>query len=245
MSRYRPAPELWTRAAIPVVRSIAAVTSRPDYRHRTGLPLDGGVILATNHLSHLDPVLLARFAIELGRIPRFLAKHSLFDVPVFGTLLRGARQIPVYRNQERATDALTAAVAALRAGELVVIYPEGTITTDPDRWPMLARTGVARLALAAEVPVIPVAHWGAQFVAGPGLRFRPRRHFAVSAGPALDLPAMSAGMSAAMPEGPRLRALTDAVMSRIRDQLGELRDDTPPALVWDPRSGHRATSAAA
>jgi len=227
------------------VRSVAAIASRPDYRHRTALPLRGGVILATNHLAHLDPVLLARFVLELGRIPRFLAKHTLFDVPVFGTLLRGARQIPVYRNQEKAADALSAAVAALRAGELVLIYPEGTITTDPDRWPMLARTGVARLALAAEVPVIPVAHWGAQFVIGPGLHLRPRRRFAVSAGPALDLVAISAGMPATMPEGTRLRALTDAVMQRIRDQLAELRDETPPPLVWDPRSGQRATPAAA
>jgi 1-acyl-sn-glycerol-3-phosphate acyltransferase len=237
VARYRPTPEPWTRAAIPVVRGLAAVLSRPEYRGRTGLPMDTGLILAANHHSNLDPVLLARFTLELGRIPRFLAKNTLFDVPVLGTLLRGARQIPVYRHQENAAAALEPAVDALRRGELVIIYPEGTITRDPQRWPMVAYTGVARLALAAQVPVLPVAQWGAQEIVGRGWRVRPRRMYSVLAGEVLDLPAMRGRGGA--PDAAALRSLTATVMERIRDQLVVLRGEPAPELVWDPRQGTR------
>lgn len=238
MSRYRPAPEPWTRAAIPLVRAIAGVTGIPDYRGRAHLQTDGGVILAANHIANLDPVLLARFVLELGRIPRFLAKAELFETPVLRDLLRGARQIPVYRERANAADALRDAIAAVRDGELVVIYPEGTFTTDPQCWPMLARTGVARLALAADAPVVPVAQWGAQAVFGPGLRMRPRRLYSVLAGPPLDVAAYRGG-GPATPQ--TLQTVTASVMGRIRDQLAELRGEAPPPRVWDPKRGARTS----
>lgn len=237
MSRYRPAPEPWTRAAIPLVRAIAGATGIPDYRGRAHLQNDGGVILAANHIANLDPVLLARFVLELGRIPRFLAKAELFDVPVLRDLLRGARQIPVYRDRANAADALRDAIAAVRDGELVVIYPEGTFTTDPQCWPMLARTGVARLALATGAPLVPVAQWGAQAVFGPGLRVRPRRLYSVSAGPPLEIGAPGNGP----PDAETLQALTASLMSRIRDQLADLRGEPAPPRVWDPRTGGRTS----
>jgi 1-acyl-sn-glycerol-3-phosphate acyltransferase len=195
------------------------------------------VILAANHNANLDPVLLARFVLELGRIPRFLAKHQLFETPVLGSLLRGARQIPVHRYRENAADALADAIAALRNGELVVIYPEGTTTSDPDGWPMLARTGVARLALAADAPVVPMAQWGAQQVLGPGVRVRPRRRYSVLVGPALDLSPWRA--AASVPTTEALQSITSLVMSSIRDQLAELRAEPAPRLVWDPAAGAR------
>jgi 1-acyl-sn-glycerol-3-phosphate acyltransferase len=229
VSRYWPEPEPWTRVAIPLVRGIARVTSRPDYRGRAafpnGSPQPGGLLLAANHLSNLDPVLLARFVLERGRIPRFLAKHQLFDAPVVGAVLKGARQIPVFRYQENAADALAAAVDALRAGELVVIYPEGTFTTDPQGWPMLARTGVARLALQANVPVVPVAQWRAG-----------RRH-SVLVGPALDMRPWQEVRTT--PSAEALHSVTSAVMGRIREQLAELRGEPPPTRVWDPRQRAR------
>jgi 1-acyl-sn-glycerol-3-phosphate acyltransferase len=228
---YRPTPEPWTRVAIPIVRALAGVTSRPDYRGRENLPRTGGLLLVANHIANLDPVLLARFVLGLGRIPRFLAKEQLFEKPVLGTLLRGARQIPVHRYRENAAEALSDAVVALRDGELVIIYPEGTFTTDPQGWPMRARNGVARLALAAEVPVVPVAQWGAQTVFGPGLRVRLRRRYSVLAGPAVDISPWSSGTS---PSGQALTALTDHVMTRIRAQLAEIRGVPAPAGVWDP-----------
>ena len=90
----------------------------------------------------MRPPFLAEL-LDAGRIPRFLAKEQLFEKPVLGDLLRGARQIPVHRYRENAAEALSDAVVALRRAELVIIYPEGTITTDPQGWPMAARNGVA------------------------------------------------------------------------------------------------------
>jgi 1-acyl-sn-glycerol-3-phosphate acyltransferase len=211
--------------AIPLVRGIARVASVPDYRGRSALPPRGGVVLAANHISNLDPVLLARFVLELGRIPRFLAKHQLFDTPAVGRVLRGARQIPVYRDSENAADALSAAVEALRAGELVVLYPEGTFTTDPQGWPMLARNGVARLALQAAVPVLPVAQWSQG------------RRYSVLVGEPLELTPWQEVRTT--PSAEALRAVTGDVMGRIRAQLAELRGETPPARVWDPRQRAR------
>lgn len=201
------------------------MTSRPDYRGRSAVPAAGGVVLAVNHISNLDPVLLARFVLELGRIPRFLAKNQLFDTPVVGTVLRGARQIPVFRNTENAAAALAAAIDALRAGELVVIYPEGTITTDPQGWPMLARNGVARLALQAQVPVVPVAQWHV------------RRRYSVLAGQPLDATPWQEVRTT--PSAEALGEVTTTVMKRLRDQLAELRGETPPTRVWDPRQRAR------
>ena len=225
--------------AIPLVRGIAALASRPDYQVRgaalasqpAGRP--GGLLLAANHVSSLDPVLLARFVLEFGRIPRFLAKHQLFERPLLGTVLGGAGQIPVYRHRGNAADALAAAVTALRMGDLVVIYPEGTTTRAPDLWPMQARNGVARLALTADVPVVPVAHWGAHLVVGPGLRLRPRQPYSVLAGPALDLSAWRAERG--RPSAAALQAVTELVMARIREQLADLRSEEAPSEVWDPR----------
>jgi 1-acyl-sn-glycerol-3-phosphate acyltransferase len=202
------------------------------------------VILAVNHLANIDPVLLARFVLERGRIPRFLAKSELFGTPVLRTVLRGAGQIAVYRERDNAADALRDAVVALRQGELVVIYPEGTLTTDPDWWPMLARTGVARLALAADVPVVPVAQWGAHRVLGPGPWVRPRRLYSVLVGPPVDLATVRASHRTSdkgRPSVPTLQTVTTAVMSRIRDQLGELRGEPAPPRVWDPRTGQRSS----
>ena len=124
------------------------------------IPKRGGVILAFNHIAFLDPF-AAAYAVHLaGRRPRFLAKAELFDDKRVAWILKGAGQIPVRRGTAQAPMALDDAVAALKRGEVVVIFPEGTITDDPDLHPMEPKTGLARLALAAEVPVIPCALWG-------------------------------------------------------------------------------------
>ena len=124
------------------------------------IPKHGGVILAFNHIAFLDPF-AAAYAVHLaGRRPRFLAKAELFDDKRVSWILKGAGQIPVRRGTAQAPMALDDAVAALRRGEAVVIFPEGTITDDPDLHPMEPKTGMARLALASGVPVIPCALWG-------------------------------------------------------------------------------------
>jgi 1-acyl-sn-glycerol-3-phosphate acyltransferase len=123
------------------------------------IPARGPVILASNHVSYLDPLTLAYVANQQGRRVRFLAKEELFDKRGLGSLLRAAHQIPVARGKADAADALSAAVAALAAGECVAVFPEGTISLDLE--PMRGKSGTARLALQRpDVPVVPVGLWG-------------------------------------------------------------------------------------
>jgi 1-acyl-sn-glycerol-3-phosphate acyltransferase len=122
------------------------------------IPASGPVILASNHVSYLDPLTLAWVADRRGRHVRYLAKAELFDKPVLGSLLRAAHQIPVRRGRADAADALTAAVDALGRGECIGVFPEGTISEDLE--PMIAKSGTARLARRAEVAITPVGLWG-------------------------------------------------------------------------------------
>jgi 1-acyl-sn-glycerol-3-phosphate acyltransferase len=122
------------------------------------IPSQGPVILASNHISYLDPLTLAYVADRRGRRLRFLAKAELFDKRGLGALLRAAHQIPVQRGTSNAVHALDAAVDALRRGECVAVFPEGTISLDLE--PMAGKSGTARLARAAGVPVTPVGLWG-------------------------------------------------------------------------------------
>jgi len=144
------------------------------------LPRHGGALLVMNHVSHLDPVFDAILVHNNDRVPRFMAKASLWKVPVLGKVLVGAGQVPVYRGGDAreslraAKESLEVANKGLEQGKLLVIYPEGTITKDPDGWPMAPRTGVARLALASDVPVIPAARWGTREIYdGYSKKFRP------------------------------------------------------------------------
>src|SRR5829696_6477027 len=148
-------------AAILVVYPIASLMFRLRYRHAERIPPTGPVLLVANHVSVLDPLSCARLVFDHGRMPHFLAKESVFK-GLAGTILRSAGQIPVYRYSSDAVGALSAAQDDLAAGNVVVIYPEGSVTRDPDWWPMEARTGAARLALTTDAVVLPVAQWGPQ-----------------------------------------------------------------------------------
>ena len=188
----------------------------------------GPVLVVANHISYLDPVYSAVFVHRGRRVPRFLAKHSLWSVPVLGRAMAGSGQIPVYRGSADAQHSLSAGIEALRDGKVVVIYPEGTITRDPAGWPMHSRTGVARLALSAETPVVPMVHWGTRDVYDHyGKRFRPfpRKPVVVRAGDPIDMSAYRARpMDAAL-----LREVTDELMGAVRDLLAEVRDEPAPA----------------
>jgi 1-acyl-sn-glycerol-3-phosphate acyltransferase len=160
-----------------------------------------------------------------GRPPRFLAKDSLFRVPVVGWILRHAGQIPVVRGTRDAAAAVEAAVDAARSGECVIVYPEGTITKDPDLWPMAAKTGAARIALTAGVPVIPMAHWGAQDVMGPyrkEFKAFPRKTMHVLIGAPVDLDDLRTDGE---PDAEALREATDRVMSAITALLRDVRKE--------------------
>jgi 1-acyl-sn-glycerol-3-phosphate acyltransferase len=128
------------------------------------IPREGPAILAFNHISYLDPFASANLVDMAGRRPRYLAKSELFEDKRIAWILKGAKQIEVRRGTRQAPMALDHAVDALRSGEIVVVFPEGTISTDPDLRPLPAKTGTARLALASGAPLIPCALWGTQNV---------------------------------------------------------------------------------
>jgi 1-acyl-sn-glycerol-3-phosphate acyltransferase len=192
------------------------------------------VIIAINHISHVDTVVMARFVWQSGRVPRFMVKANMFGKPGIGQIMRGAGQIPVHRGTTDAANSLRAAVTALENGEAVVIYPEGTITRDPDQWPMQGKTGIARLVLLSpDTPVIPVGQWGSQ----QRKKFSPLRPFRrpvaeASVGPPLDL----TRFRGAEPTAETLRTITDTIMSAIRDEVATLRGlPAPTEFTVPPR----------
>jgi 1-acyl-sn-glycerol-3-phosphate acyltransferase len=137
------------------------------------LPKEGPALVAANHISFFDPLALAYTIHKHGRRPRFLAKGSLFKAPFVGWVLRTAKQISVARGTESARSSLEEAEGALRAGEFVVIFPEGTTTIADDLAPAEGKTGVARVALGTGLPVIPCATWGGQWVWSYHKGFKP------------------------------------------------------------------------
>jgi 1-acyl-sn-glycerol-3-phosphate acyltransferase len=224
----------WYRLVVVVAQPALRLTTIRDWRDQERIPQSGGFILAANHVSYVDPMALGLYVLDAGRVPKYLAKASLFEKPLIKHVFIGAKQIPVYRGTADASNALSAAVDAVQAGECVLIYPEGSATRDPDGWPMKARTGVARLALMTGAPVVPVAQWGPQNLWRYKEKFPrpfPRKKVQILAGPPVDLSAyLGEPMTAEV-----LREVTDLIMARITDLLVDLRGGRPPAVAYDPR----------
>jgi 1-acyl-sn-glycerol-3-phosphate acyltransferase len=220
-------------AASVIKPTLLAATSR-TWIDGTRIPAEGGCIVVANHLSHADPLMTAHFVYDHGRIPRYLAKSGLFRTRFVSTVLTSARQIPVERLTRNAIGAYDAAVRAVDEGECVVVYPEGTLTRDPDLWPMTGKSGAARIALATGAPVIPVGHWGAQDVLAPYARtphLFPRKHVVMKAGPPVPIEDLRARpLSAEV-----VHETTERIMSAITDIVAELRGEQPPAVRFDPR----------
>jgi 1-acyl-sn-glycerol-3-phosphate acyltransferase len=227
----------WQRFAVALVLPVLTIWTRHTWTGQENLPDEGGVILVPNHISHFDPLVVAHFVYGASRWPRFLGKASLWKIPVLGGLLRKTLQIPVERGSVEAVRSLDVLVNALNQGGVVIIYPEGTTTKEPDLWPMRGKTGAARLALVTGAPVIPVANWGAERVFDPRtgkLKFRPRMPVSVAAGKPIDL----SRWAGEAPSRPVLDQMTDAIMLGIRDLLTEIRVGTPPPL-YDPPARRR------
>lgn len=227
----------WCRLAIGILKPPCLLLTTRESTGSERVPA-GGVIVASNHISHADPIVLTDFLLyDVGRAPRFMAKRELFrGNGLVGRVMRGADQIPVDRKAPDASEALGPAVEALRRGEMIAIYPEGTVSRDPDKWPMYARTGVARLALLSGVPVMPVAQWGAQEIHDTyrrkGVRLLPRHRMSFRVGPPVDLSPWSGRELTAQV----LREATDAVMDAITAELEVLRGEKAPARRFDPRA---------
>ncbi|MGP5051353.1 MULTISPECIES: lysophospholipid acyltransferase family protein [Brachybacterium] len=220
-------------AQIPL-RPLLRLLTRPSWEGRENLPENGGIIACGNHLGPLDALSYGHLLQASGIAPRFLAKEAMFRVPGLGLLLRHARQIPVLRGTSRGGGALDAARAALGRGELLMVFPEGTYTRDPDLWPMRARYGAARLALETGAPLLPIASWGGRAlwpVGSPLPRPRPGRRLQVRVGE----PFTVSHLEGESTQQAAIRS-TEELMARITTLLGEIRDEQPPAVPHDGRT---------
>ena len=232
----------WRRFAVGIVLPTISVWTRHTWRGTENVLPSGGLIIVANHVSEFDPLVLAHYVYKAGRWPQFLAKSTLFKGRITGGLLRAVRQIPVYRGTADAVKSLEAAIAAVRAGDSVIIYPEGTTPKAGEFWPQRGKTGIARLYLQTGAPVVPVVTWGPQKVFDPRtekLRIRPRMPVTVVAGPPLDL----SKWDGAAPSAANLYAITDEIMTVLRDMLAEVRGEpAPPQPGSAPNGGSNGGS---
>jgi 1-acyl-sn-glycerol-3-phosphate acyltransferase len=219
-----------------ILSAIMRPLTKRDWRYQDKVPQTGGVIFVANHISNADPLAVGQFLAFSGRWPRFLAKASVFEIPVVGRIVAACGQIPVQRESAQSKDALIAAARAIEEGRALVIYPEGTITRDPDLWPMRGKTGAARLAFMTRNPVVPIGQWGAQELM-PGLeprfpRLFPRKTLRLAVGNPVSLNDLL--------QKPVTAATLDKATTRIMDAItalvAELREATPPAQRYDPES---------
>lgn len=225
-----------------VIRPLLLAITKRDWRGAEHLPATGGYIAAANHMTNFDPLTFAHFLYDNGVAPKILAKSSLFTIPVVGRVLTATGQIPVHRNTVQAGQSLDAAVAALAEGECVAVFPEGTLTGDPDLWPMVGKTGVARLALTTRAPVIPVAQWGPQDVLGRYSKLPrpiPPKEVTVAAGP----PVVLDDLYGRPLDAATLREATGRVMAAITSLLEDIRNEKAPAETYDPRRARQAGQA--
>jgi 1-acyl-sn-glycerol-3-phosphate acyltransferase len=202
-------------------------------------PASGAFILAPNHYSEIDPLVIGVAMWKVGRMPRFLAKAPLFRIPVLGAIMRASKQVPVERaGVARNADPLAVARQITEHGLAVIIYPEGTLTREPNYWPMRGKFGAVRMALDADIPIIPVAHWGTQLLLPRygKLSLFPRKKIVVKYGDAVDLsPFRGKPINQTL-----LAAATTVVMDDITALLEDLRGEKAPAERWDPAAKNQA-----
>lgn len=224
MGRFEPGYAVMRAVVSPFLRA----WFRLHYEGLEHIPGQGPAIVAANHISYLDGLVVAFGVHRAGRRPRFLVKSGLFGIPVVGWLLRTARHIPVHRGTRSAPQSLENAVEALRRGEVVVVFPEGTTTTHPDLRPLRPKTGVARLAIKAGLPVIPCATWGGQWfwTKHLGVKPGPGKEVWVRYGPPISLEQYG-------PEEDRevWHRATEAIMGEVGVLLASLKAAKP----WTPQ----------
>lgn len=223
----------------PILRLIMRIR----VRGLENLPKTGAYIFVSNHVTYIDPLTIAYVVyIRAKRAPHFLAKEGLFRVPIFGKVITAVGQIPIYRTSGNSNDEpLRAARAFLEAGHTLLIFPEGSLTRDPDLWPMRGRSGAIRLALEAGVPIVPVAHWGDQEILGnysKKLRPNPFHPVQVFIGKPINTDDLTeGGLTSA-----NVTLATERVMLTLASMVGELRGETPPETLWDPASNGQAAT---
>lgn len=223
----------WIGLAASVFYPLTALLARTKVIGARNVPAEGAALLVFNHVSHLDPIYDAVTVHRTARIPRFLAKNTLWNVPVLKNVLSGAKQIPVFRGTADARKSLMEAHKALESGLAILIYPDGTITKDPQGWPMSPKVGVARLALEHDVPVIPAARWGTRDIYDQyEKKFRPlpRKQVTFKFGEPLDM----SDYRGRTIDNQLLREVTDLTMSRVRELLADIREEPAPSEFYSP-----------
>ena len=154
---------------------------------------------------------------------------------MIGKILLAAGQVPVAREGKDAAKALEHALKLLESGHCLGVYPEGTLTRDPNGWPMVAKTGLARLAIMTHSPVIPIAQWGSQIVMPTyekKVKLFPRTPIKILAGKPLDLSPWYGKEN----DPAALTEATAFVMRAITDLLEELRGEKRPVEIFDPHN---------
>jgi 1-acyl-sn-glycerol-3-phosphate acyltransferase len=189
------------------------------------LPATGGAVIAINHTSYFDFTFagLPAYKQHLGRKVRFMAKQEVFDHKIAGPLMRSLRHIPVDRSS--GAESFDKACEALKAGELVGVYPEATISRSFEIKDF--KSGAARMALAADVPIVPHIVWGAQRVwtkDHPRKMWRPKVPISVAVGEPI-LPTLPA---------PQLTALLHSRMQHLLEQVQDAYGPHPPGEFWVP-----------
>ena len=218
-------------ASLPV-RAVLIALMKRHYAGVENLPQSGGFIAVSNHVTEIDSVTFSHFLVANHYSPRMLMKEEMMHWPVVGFCARHSRMIPVFRETSQAADSLIAAKAALKVGECVGMFPEGTLTRDPELWPMKGHTGAARLALETQVPVVPVAQWGAHKTLAPygKLHWPPRGRLSMVAGPPVDL----SDLYGKHDDHEAVTEATRRIMADLTELLRSLRPgEEPPAKVWD------------
>lgn len=231
MIRETRRPSVWWLLSF-IVLPVIGASVRYRIRGVERVPMTGPVIIAPNHFTEIDPLVFGLSVWKRGRLPHFLIKRSLTRLPIVGWILRKGGNVPVDRDGTGGHATVRAAGELMRAGGLVIVYPEGSLTRDPDLWPMRGKTGAVRIALEHGIPVIPAAHWGTQAIMaryGRKLTLFRRKPVDVIFGEPVDLSAYEGRLDRVT-----LEAATADVMAAITDLLAELRGETPPADRWDP-----------
>jgi len=213
-----------------------AMGLRFDFRGQENLPKlgEGGAVLAINHIGYLDFALAGTAALPMKRYIRFMAKSEIFDNPISGPLMRGMHHISV--NREAGSTSLVAALRALRAGEIVGIFPEATISRSFEVKKL--KSGAVRLAQGAGVPVIPVAIWGSQRIYTKGHK----KHFGRNRIPV----SVTFGEPITVPKGADILLAEEDLRQRLITLLTKVQSDYPDShrgQWWAPaRLGGTAMS---
>jgi 1-acyl-sn-glycerol-3-phosphate acyltransferase len=164
-----------------------------------------------------------------------LGKEGVFKVPVIGKIVLAAGMVPVARESKDASKALDHAVRLLELGHCVGVYPEGTLTRDADHWPMVAKTGLARLAITTKAPVIPIVQWGTQIAMptyGKKIKLFPRTKITLICGKPLDFSPWFGKEN----DPQALIEATAYAMRELTTILEGIRGEKRPAIIFDPHT---------